>query len=86
MSGDNKIKVMKIRRDGFTQYRVDVSSVFALPDFQSYIPDEFVAARLANQMREFVNSSVLDDHIEIYYRELGDGWTCPCCGRKVVDA
>ena len=86
MSGDNIIKVMKIRRDGFTEYRAEVSSVFSVSDFQSHIPDEFVAATLANQIREFVNASVLGECIEIEYKKLGDSLTCPCCGRKVVDA
>lgn len=84
MSGDNVIKVMKIRREGFTEYRAEVSSAFAVSDFQSYIPDKFVAATLANQLREFVNASVLGECIEIEYRKLEDGWTCPYCGAKVV--
>ena len=84
MSGDNVIKVMKIRREGFTEYRAEVSSAFAMPDFESHIPDEFVAAKLANQLREFVNASVLGECIEIEYRKLEDNWTCPYCGAKVV--
>lgn len=84
MNGDNAIKVAKIKREGFTEYRAEVRSVFAVPDFQSHIPDEFIAATLANQIREFVNSSVLGECIEIKYKELGDNWTCPCCGQKVV--
>ena len=85
MSGDNVMKVMKIRREGFTEYRVDVRSVFAVSDFQPHIPDEFVAATLANQIREFVNASVLGECIEIEYRKLGDSFTCPNCGAKVVE-
>ena len=65
MSGDNVIKVMKIRREGFTEYRAEVSSAFAMPDFESHISDEFVAAKLANQLREFVNASVLGECIEV---------------------
>lgn len=84
MSGDNVIKVMKIRREGFTEYRAEVSSVFAVSDFQQHIPDEYIAATLANQIREFVNASVLGECIETEYKKLGDDWTCPCCGRKVV--
>lgn len=85
MSGDNVIKVMKIRREGFTEYRAEVRSVFAVSDFQSNIPDEFVAATLANQIREFVNASVLGECIEIEYKKLGDSWTCPYCGAKVIE-
>lgn len=84
MSGDNVIKVAKIRREGFTEYRAEVRSVFALSDFRSNIPDEFIAAMLANQIREFVNTSALGECIEIEYERLGDSWTCPCCGAKVV--
>ena len=84
MNGENILKVSKIRREGFTEYRAEVRSTFAVPDFQSYIPDEFVAGTLANQIREFVNASVLGECIETEYRELGEDWTCPCCGAKVV--
>ena len=83
-SGDNTIKVMKIRREGFTEYRIDVRSAFAVPYFESHIQDEYIAATLANQIREFVNASVLGECIEIEYRKLGDSWTCPYCGAKVV--
>lgn len=83
MSGDNVMKVMKIRREGFTEYRVVVGSIFAVSGFQPQIPDEYIAAKLANQIREFVNSSVLGECIEIEYKKLGDSWTCPYCGAKV---
>lgn len=83
MSGDNIIEVAKIRREGFTEYRVEVSSAFAMPGYQSHIPDEYIAAKLANQIREFVNASVLGECIEVEYKKLGDSWTCPYCGRKV---
>ena len=86
MSGDNIIKVTKIRREGFTEYRAEVRSVFAVSDFQSNIPDEFITAMLANQIREFVNASVLGECIEIEYKKLGDSLTCPLCGTKLVDA
>lgn len=84
MSDGNIINVTKIKHKGFTEYRAEVRSVFAVSDFQSHIPDEYIAATLANQMREFVNASVLGECIEIECKELGDDWTCPCCGRKVV--
>ena len=82
MSGDGIIKVSKIRREGFTEYRAEVRSAFAVPDTQSDIPDEFIAAKLANQMREFVNASVLGECVETEYKKLGDNWTCPYCGAK----
>ena len=85
MNCNNIIKVMKIKRDSFTQYCLDVRSTIAIPDYQSHIPDEFVAATLANNIREFVNSSVLDKHVETEYRELEEEWTCPCCGQKVIE-
>lgn len=85
MNGDNIIKVKKIRREGFTEYRADIRSVFAVPGLRPDIPDEFVAATLANQMREFVNSSVLGECIETEYKKLEDNWTCPCCGQRVVE-
>lgn len=85
MSGDNAIKVMKIKREGFTEYRADVRSVFAVSDLQPDIPDEFVAATLANQMREFVNASVLGECIEIEYRKLEGNYTCPCCGVRITE-
>lgn len=84
MSGDNVINVRKIRHGGCTEYIADIRSVFAVSDFQSQIPDEYIAATLANQIREFVNASVLGECIEIEYRKLGDSLTCPCCGAKVV--
>ena len=84
MSGDNVMKVMKIRREGFTEYRVVVGSIFAASDSRSNIPDEYIAAKLANQIREFVNSSVLGECIEIEYKKLGDKLTCPYCGSKLV--
>jgi len=85
MSDDNVIKATKIiGRNGFTEYRVDVRSTVAIPDWDSHIPDDYViAAMLANQLREFVNSAILDKHVEIAYRELGDERTCPCCGRSM---
>lgn len=83
MSGDNVITVSKIRREGFTEYRAEVRSVFAVSDYQWDIPDEFVAATLANQMREFVNASVLGECVEVEFKKLGDSFTCPCCGAKV---
>ena len=84
MSGNNVINVMKIKHGGFIEYRAEVSSAFAMPDFESHIPDEFVAAKLANQLREFVNASVLGECIEVEYKKLGDDWICPYCGAKVV--
>ena len=84
MGGDNVIKVMKVRRGCFTEYRVEVKSVMAVSDFQSDIPSEYIAATLANKIREFVNASVLGECIEIEYRKLGDNYTCPYCGAKVV--
>ena len=87
MSGDNVIKVMKIRREGFTEYRIEVKSVMAISDFiNSDIPTEFISATLANQLREFVNASALGECIEIEYRKLGDNYTCPYCGSEVVSA
>lgn len=89
MSGDNVIKVSKIMRDGFVEYRAEVRSVLIVPYFQSKyknesrIPDEYVAATLANNMREFVNSSVLGECIETEYKKLGDDWTCPRCGSRL---
>ena len=85
MSGDNIIKVMKISREGFTEYRADIRSAFSVPGLHQGIPDEFIAGALANQMREFVNSSVLGECIETEYKKLEDNWTCPCCGQKVVE-
>lgn len=70
MNGDNVINVKKIRHEGFTEYRVEVSSAFTMPDFESQIPDDFVAAKLANQLREFVNASVLGECIEVEYKNL----------------
>lgn len=85
-SGDNIIKAMRvIGRNGITEYRVDVRSVLAIPDYEQNIPDKFIAASLANQLREFVNSSVLDERIETEYRTIINGCTCPCCGRKLED-
>lgn len=84
MGDDNIIKVSKIKREGFTEYRAEVRSVFAVSDFQSHIPDEFIAATLANQLREFVNSSVLGECIEAEYEKLGDDWACPLCGARRV--
>ena len=70
MNGNNVINVRKIRREGFTEYRVEVSSAFTMPDFESRIPDEFVAAKFVNQLREFVNASVLGECIEVAYIKL----------------
>lgn len=83
MSSDNIIEVRKIKREGFTEYRADVRSVFAVSDLQPDIPDEFVAATLANQLREFVNTSVLGECIEVEYRKLEGSTTCPICGREL---
>lgn len=85
MSGDNILKVKKIRREGFTEYRVEVRSAFAVSGFQPDIPDEFIAATLANQLREFVNASVLGECIEIEYKKLEGDWTCPCCGARIAE-
>ncbi len=85
MSGDNVIKVTKIRRVGFTEYRADVRGVFIVSDIQLGIPDEFIAATLANQIREFVNASILGECIEIEYKKLEGDWTCPCCGARVSE-
>lgn len=84
MSFDKSIKVSKIKREGVTEYRAEVRSVFVVSDFMPRIPDEFIAATLTNNMREFVNSSVLDECIETEYKKLGDDWTCPTCGKKLV--
>ena len=85
MNGDNIIKVTKVRRDGFTEYRAEVRSVFAVSNFQPDIPDEFITATLANQIREFVNASVLGECIEIEYKKLEGKQTCPLCGHKLDD-
>lgn len=84
MDGDNKIKVSRIRREGYVEYRVEIGSVIAVSDYQSNVPPEFIAATLANHIREFVNGSVLGEVIDYEYRKLGDSWTCPYCGSKVV--
>lgn len=85
MSGDNVIKVKKIKREDFTEYRVEVRSSFAIYDLHPDPPDEFVAGTLANQLREFVNASVLGECIEIEYKKLEGDWTCPCCGARISE-
>lgn len=85
MSDDNVIKVSKIRRKGFTEYRVDVRSAIEIPSFETDIPDEFIAGTLANRMREFVNDSVLGECIEVEFMKLGDSFTCPYCGARLGD-
>ena len=82
-----KLVVERIRRaDDIVEYRVRVSVSHVIgSDLDKKVPSEYVAAYVANMLREFVAGTTLEDDVmdrADTYRRSGT-YTCPVCGREV---
>lgn len=87
MSG-KMFRVERISRDNYTyEYCVRVASVHVVDkQMDDVVPSRYIAAYVVNALREFVNSSTLDEDvlIEIDRMKADDEVYCQCCGQKVV--
>ena len=81
-------KVERIKHNDYTyEYRVRVASTHVVDiRMDDVVPSRYIAAYVVNALREFVNSSTLDEDvlIEIDRMKANDEVYCQCCGQKVM--
>ena len=84
---ENKLVVERIKRDDdMVEYRLRVCSAHVIDGrMDEIVPSEYIAAYVANALREFVASSKLEDVvIDRVDRDRKFGaYTCPRCGSEV---
>ena len=80
---EDSLDVVKFEFEGSTHYRLTVSAQLVFdPRFDIYVPDDYVAAILANEIRKCVN----DSKFERVITKIPD-WDlpvkCPLCGKEI---
>ena len=68
MDIDKTMQVVETEKYGYRQFTLTVRTSFSMDPYV-HIPDEFIAHAMCNNLREYVNSSVISDNIIKYVEE-----------------